>query len=59
MNEAAPAPGPVYMWGESVTFEDGRILVHLSLHGEDAADLELDRENAALLAEMLGDAATS
>lgn len=58
MSEAAPVPVPVYTWGESVTFEDGRILVHLSLHGEDAADLVLDRESATLLAEMLNDVAT-
>lgn len=57
MSETAPAPVPVYTWGESVTREDGRILVHLNLHGDDAADLELDRESARLLAEMLTDAA--
>lgn len=46
-----------FQWGESVTWADGRTLVHLNLLGYDAADLELDRDDAELLATMLLDAA--
>lgn len=48
---------PVYAWGESVTWTDGRILAHLNRDGQDSADLELDRDDAELLATMLLDAA--
>jgi hypothetical protein len=44
-----------FQWGESVTRSDDQVLVHLNLLGNDAADLELDPENASLLAQMLND----
>ena len=58
-SENTPGGGaaPVYTWGESITWTDGRILVHLNRDGRDAADLELDRDDAELLATMLLDAA--
>ena len=43
--------------GASITWTDGRILVHLNRDGRDAADLELDRDDAELLGTMLLDAA--
>jgi hypothetical protein len=46
-----------FQWGESVTWTGGGILVHLNLLGIDAADLELDRDDAEILGTMLLDAA--
>lgn len=48
---------PVYQWGESVTWNRGRILVPLNLDDVTFADLELDENSAGVLADMLTDAA--
>lgn len=57
MLDTGTAAAPVYAWGESITWTDGQILVHLNHDGDDAADLEVDRDDAELLATMLLDAA--
>jgi len=58
-DESTPDPLnlPAYAWGESVTWNNGRILVPLNSGGESVADLELDEGSADLLADMLKDAA--
>lgn len=48
---------PRYAWGESVTWNQGRILVPLNRDDETVADLLLDENQADLLADMLKDAA--
>lgn len=59
----APSPDPdplnlpAYAWGESVTWNQGRILVPLNRDGETVADLVLDEDAAGTLAAMLDDAA--
>lgn len=57
---AAPAPLnlPAYAWGESVTWNNGRILVPLNRDDQTVADLELDEDAAGTLAAMLDDAAS-
>lgn len=56
---AAPDPLnlPAYAWGESVTWNQGRILVPLNRDNETVADLVLDEDAAGTLAAMLEDAA--
>lgn len=56
---AAPDPLnlPAYAWGESATWNQGRILVPLNRDDETAADLVLDEDAAGTLAAMLDDAA--
>lgn len=56
---AAPDPLnlPAYAWGESVTWNQGRILVPLNRDNETVADLVLDEDAAGTLAAMLDDAA--
>lgn len=52
-----PLKLPAYAWGESVTWNRGRILVPLNRDGETVADLVLDEDAAGTLAAMLDDAA--
>lgn len=52
-----PLKLPAYAWGESVTWNQGRILVPLNRDNETVADLVLDEDDAGTLAAMLDDAA--
>lgn len=55
--EPAPLNLPAYAWGESVTWNNGRILVPLNRDDQTVADLVLDEDAAGTLAAMLDDAA--
>lgn len=55
--EPAPLNLPAYAWGESVTWNQGRILVPLNRDNQTVADLVLDEDAAGTLAAMLDDAA--
>lgn len=55
--EPDPLNLPAYAWGESVTWNQGRILVPLNRDNETVADLVLDEDDAGTLAAMLDDAA--
>jgi hypothetical protein len=59
LQAVAAESGTTFQWGESVTWADGRTLVHLNLLDTDAADLELDRDDAELLGTMLLDTGRS
>lgn len=48
---------PAYAWGESVTWNQGRILVPLTRDDQTVADLVLDEDAAGTLSAMLDDAA--
>jgi hypothetical protein len=55
--ELDPLNLPTYAWGESVTWNTGRVLVPLNRDDATVANLELDEGSARVLADMLTDAA--
>lgn len=57
--EPDPLNLPAYAWGESVTWNQGRILVPLNRDDQTVADLVLDEDAAGTLAAMLADAASA